>query len=674
MSTASVIGALRVILGMDTVAFETGAKRAENRMSKLDSNIRKAGKGMHVFGEGMMRFGKTLSVISTAVTGAATAAFALAATAADSGDRIAKSARSAGVGAEYYQELAFAMGQVTDLSQDELDKGLLQINKRLGDAATGSKSAIAAFQAIGISQADIASGSVNTEQAMQRLIAYLSESMDSANAAAIASDLFGKTGARMGAQLAGSAGEIASLGQRAHDLGIVMSQEALDASEKFGDKWGEVGSAVEGLKIKIANELLPILVDTLIPVILDTIIPAIGDIITKIGEWIHWFGDLDPMIQNVVGWITAAFAIGGPALLAIGAMSSVIGTLIAATGPVGLFIAAAALLYAAWQKWGDDFKAAVGGAVEWVSKKFESFLNLLQSIVDKAVAVKDAIANALTANSAEWQSPDGAYGGSGGGGGSVAMGVVSGLTNGVTAGQGDAHAAGRALMGSVIGGARAEADIHSPSRVMMELGGFVTEGLAIGIEDGTAKPVGVMRSAVGQIAAEITGLGDLSEGTFRRMGGWFVDLAKGATTVGESLSHMVESYAQKQKTLAVDAVGGFLTDSMGKAGGGLLSGVLGGLLGFENGGSFQVGGVGGTDSQIVAFRASPAERVSITKPGQIDGYGMASSAGGGGVIELSVTSDPGVIVKIARNESGMQIRTAMKQVPAIMSEHGKRNG
>jgi hypothetical protein len=37
---------------------------------------------------------------------------------------------------------------------------------------------------------------------------------------------------------------------------------------------------------------------------------------------------------------------------------------------------------------------------------------------------------------------------------------------------------------------------------------------------------------------------------------------------------------------------------------------------FASGGSFTVGGRGGTDSQLVAFRASPGERVSVNTPGQ----------------------------------------------------------
>ena len=44
--------------------------------------------------------------------------------------------------------------------------------------------------------------------------------------------------------------------------------------------------------------------------------------------------------------------------------------------------------------------------------------------------------------------------------------------------------------------------------------------------------------------------------------------------------------------------------------------LLGSVPGFATGGSFQVGGSGGTDSQLVAFRASPNETVEIKTPNQ----------------------------------------------------------
>jgi len=58
--------------------------------------------------------------------------------------------------------------------------------------------------------------------------------------------------------------------------------------------------------------------------------------------------------------------------------------------------------------------------------------------------------------------------------------------------------------------------------------------------------------------------------------------------------------------------------------GGMLAG-LGGLFGFANGGSFEVGGGGGTDSNLVAFKATRGETVTVNKAGE-------SGGGGGGIV------------------------------------------
>ena len=68
------------------------------------------------------------------------------------------------------------------------------------------------------------------------------------------------------------------------------------------------------------------------------------------------------------------------------------------------------------------------------------------------------------------------------------------------------------------------------------------------------------------------------------------------------------------------------------------------LMNFREGGSFRVGGVGATDSQLVAFRAAPGERVTIDPA---TGANAAGAAGGGG----------GQVVNIYNSASGTETRT-----------------
>lgn len=66
-----------------------------------------------------------------------------------------------------------------------------------------------------------------------------------------------------------------------------------------------------------------------------------------------------------------------------------------------------------------------------------------------------------------------------------------------------------------------------------------------------------------------------------------------------------------------------------------------GLGGFRHGGSFLVGGNGGPDSQLVAFRATPNERVTVETPAQQRG-GQSSEGGGGGGQEIRIINAVGV--------------------------------
>lgn len=80
-----------------------------------------------------------------------------------------------------------------------------------------------------------------------------------------------------------------------------------------------------------------------------------------------------------------------------------------------------------------------------------------------------------------------------------------------------------------------------------------------------------------------------------------------------------------EQLLAMQSLGGL---GGGKGGGGAsggiggaISGIVGSLFGFARGGSFKVGGAGGIDSQLVAFRASPNEHVAVTRGEQRHGAG-----------------------------------------------------
>lgn len=106
----------------------------------------------------------------------------------------------------------------------------------------------------------------------------------------------------------------------------------------------------------------------------------------------------------------------------------------------------------------------------------------------------------------------------------------------------------------------------------------------------------------------------------------------------------------------------------------VLTSVLAGLFGvpmtgfalpaFANGGSFNVGGAGGIDSQIIAFRASPNESVHITKPGQMIG----GSTGG----QVEILLSPELEGRILKQAEGQSIRITRQAAPGIAGQGAAR--
>jgi hypothetical protein len=164
--------------------------------------------------------------------------------------------------------------------------------------------------------------------------------------------------------------------------------------------------------------------------------------------------------------------------------------------------------------------------------------------------------------------------------------------------------------------------IQSPSTVMMEIGRFIMEGLGLGMAEQQPAVVGIAKSTATQAVAATSdawaGMRDVTKSTtdefgsmFQSFGSSVAEAIKGTKKWSDVLKDLLGQIGQ----LVISSIFG---GSGGGGGGfgGILKGLFGGLLGFAGGGSFNVGGSGGIDSQLVAFKASPNERVSVTKPGQ----------------------------------------------------------
>ena len=176
--------------------------------------------------------------------------------------------------------------------------------------------------------------------------------------------------------------------------------------------------------------------------------------------------------------------------------------------------------------------------------------------------------------------------------------------------------------------------------------------------------------AVADAQNEFSGLNQTAESVSESFGRSLEGMILDGKNWRDSLAGFMQDIARELIRTAA------LTPLMNALKGGITSGFSGGgffsgLPGFANGGSFKVGGAGGIDSQLVAFRASPTETVSVSKPSQEGRGGVSVSvpitidATGADAAELArvrgeltklQTNLPGIVTQSIRKANNSNVK------------------
>ena len=133
--------------------------------------------------------------------------------------------------------------------------GLKTLTNQIDDAKNGSSQAAERFAKLGISMDDLSS--MSREDIFAKVIEGMQGMADSTDRAALANDLFGKSGQELTPLFNETAESTAALKQQAHDLGMIMSDEAVAASADFNDSLDTLKPTFTGVKNNIMGELLP---------------------------------------------------------------------------------------------------------------------------------------------------------------------------------------------------------------------------------------------------------------------------------------------------------------------------------------------------------------------------------------------------------------------------------
>lgn len=347
-------------LTTDLAQYARGLDDAEQRLASARTHAERVGKTFQDVGASLSDVGLSLTKwVTGPILGATAAMTGLVLSQANAGDAIAKNAREAGLSATAYQELAFALGQISQLTETELTRGFASLTKAIADAAMGSARHQQILQGLGFSMQEIRSGSIQTETAFERLTQALRSTDNQAVALKLASELLGdRVGRRLAGALRESGDQVDVLRTQFRDLGLGWSGQQLADAEAFNDALDLMKREMGALGREVATQVIPVLVNDLIPFLREQAIPVLRDLTTKVVDAIKWFLELKPSTQVAIVGVTAFSAVLGPLLMVLGSLVSIVGTLItklpllagaikgvwaALTGPVGLVVAVGAV-------------------------------------------------------------------------------------------------------------------------------------------------------------------------------------------------------------------------------------------------------------------------------------------------------------------------------------------
>lgn len=377
-------------ISIDPSGYENGLKSASAKTSSFGDKLKELGKAVS-------DAAKTFAAIGAGIGAAGTAVFAFADKVSTIADNIDKMSQKMGLSAEAYQEWDFILTHC-GTSVDGLQTSM----KTLANAAAdGTNSTKAAFEKLGLSMDEVAA--MSQEDLFSAVITGLQNMEEGTERTAIAADLLGRSATELGPVFNMTAEETESLRQQVHDLGGIMSNEAVKNGAAFQDALTDLKTSFSGVTNSMAEGLIPTLTD-----LMNNVAAFIGN--GGLQGVIDKFIELSPIISAATAAFVAykaATAISGVidlltkategqtiAQAALNAVMSanpfvLVATLIAAVS------AALVTLYAT----NEDFRSAVTGAWENVKEVIsgvvetvvtfftETIPNGIQTLIDWFISI-----------------------------------------------------------------------------------------------------------------------------------------------------------------------------------------------------------------------------------------------------------------------------------------------
>ena len=221
---------------------------------KGENDIKRLGNSMQGVQGKVKNLKMAVGGLSTAfkALGAALAIGAFAKSAQDAlqlADAVGKLSTRTGVAANTlfaYRNAA----ELADVSNEQLNTGLLQLSKNMLEAAKGTETYASAFRALGIAVTDESGQLRGADEVFEDIADRFAQLPDGATKAAVAMRLFGRSGAQLIPLLNGGSDALTK-------LGFGLSAEFTEKAQLFNDTMAGIGRRFREIQLQILDYFLP---------------------------------------------------------------------------------------------------------------------------------------------------------------------------------------------------------------------------------------------------------------------------------------------------------------------------------------------------------------------------------------------------------------------------------
>jgi hypothetical protein len=249
------LGKLIAYLGVDSAALVAGSNRAKDALKDIDDKMN-------------ITVGSAAKLTAGLIAAGATMAAVMVKRTTETIDAQGELAQQLGISIESLTSLKFA-ASTAGLSQEDLTSSTNKLNRTIAEAAAGSKDQAAAFSELGVSATNVDGTLRAADEVMLDIADRFSEMEDGAAKAAIAQEIFGRSGAKMIPLLNQGSAAIKEQQQLARQLGLVISGETAAAADQFSDNLTILSQVGGGFANRLTAELLPTL-NNVSDVLIDT--------------------------------------------------------------------------------------------------------------------------------------------------------------------------------------------------------------------------------------------------------------------------------------------------------------------------------------------------------------------------------------------------------------------